>query len=1093
MSGACDCDCGAGAGGPTIAPGQSSFPYRAGTYATFFAAMLERLSSSQYPALSGAGGLLTRDLDDPAIALCDAWAIVADVLTFYQERIANEGYLRTASERRSIIELGRLAGYSLRPGVSSNVYLAYTMAKGMQATVDVGHRVQSVPPPGDLPQTFETAESVDTRHAWNTLPVRLTRPQIVDLKTTVVYADGVSTNLKKNDPVLLLTPTKLPPMLGRLSEVSVQNPQKRTLLRLQAPAKSTVRAAAAQPATARAATVEPATADSFESQIELLTPLSRAPASHPLNALRLERSVGAALTPHSDTIPSLLTAMTPVAETDFYAALAHTEVAPQTTGEVHALRIQAAPFGHNAPKKLILNEKGAIVGQEEWPLDDSIGIRIVIDTHPPDETPATKELRIGRLRFAVSRRKPDILVTVETGSVKASADVAFPPPADAVTLGQWSVQITADDVPSYDFQFGPSSIAREINVAYLDKGESISVSIDNGAPIIVPHGQSSAVPGPGTQTFVSFLDSIEIYDVRALAPEATDIIHLDAIYDHIIPGSWVAIERPGSSKSPLVTQVHWARRTSVARYGLTGRVTELKLHDSWLDPKDLLLSSVRGAVISAQNELLPLAEEPIVDDVKSRNIELGDLYGGLKAGRWLVVKGERTDIPHTPGVTAGELVMLAAVTQDVLSSDGTTPLSATPPASDGTRPAARAGEKTHTFLQLASGLAYTYKRDTVVVYGNVTRATSGETRVEVLGNGDATAANQSFILHMGPLTYVSATSPAGVQSTLTVSVNEVPWKEIDSLAAVGPTDRVYVTSTDDAGVTTVTFGDGAHGARLPTGVANVKAQYRSGIGTAGNVGGGEISLLVSRPAGVQAIVNPLSASGGADPESRDEARRNVPTGVMALDRLVSAADFAALARTFAGVAKASAVQLRLAGKSLIGLSIAGSADAPVPDGSDLMVNLRSALQRAGGAGRRFVIAQREMILLVAGVSLRPSANTSWDSLAVQVRAMLAAAFGFDQRALAQSVALSEFLRVIHKVPGVASATVTQFDGISRSDTDTAATLQKKLSLIAAAKSPNQVVTALPGRLDSKGTFLPAQLVILDPDIVDTLILSQAQP
>ena len=51
--------------------------------------------------------LTTRAPDDPAIALLDAWATVADVLTFYQERIANEGFLRTATERRSVLELAR--------------------------------------------------------------------------------------------------------------------------------------------------------------------------------------------------------------------------------------------------------------------------------------------------------------------------------------------------------------------------------------------------------------------------------------------------------------------------------------------------------------------------------------------------------------------------------------------------------------------------------------------------------------------------------------------------------------------------------------------------------------------------------------------------------------------------------------------------------------------------------------------------------------------------------------------------------------------------------------------------------------------------
>jgi hypothetical protein len=77
--------------------GIPALSYRAGTYATFFESMVARLSS--FDALRG---LTTRELSDPSIALLDAWAVVADVLTFYQERIANEGYLMTATERRSI-------------------------------------------------------------------------------------------------------------------------------------------------------------------------------------------------------------------------------------------------------------------------------------------------------------------------------------------------------------------------------------------------------------------------------------------------------------------------------------------------------------------------------------------------------------------------------------------------------------------------------------------------------------------------------------------------------------------------------------------------------------------------------------------------------------------------------------------------------------------------------------------------------------------------------------------------------------------------------------------------------------------------------
>src|SRR5690349_14026950 len=78
-------------------PGLSTLAYRVGTHTTFLETMQARLSSHEYLQLAG---LKTRELDDLSMALLDGWATVADVLTFYQERMANEGYLRTATERR---------------------------------------------------------------------------------------------------------------------------------------------------------------------------------------------------------------------------------------------------------------------------------------------------------------------------------------------------------------------------------------------------------------------------------------------------------------------------------------------------------------------------------------------------------------------------------------------------------------------------------------------------------------------------------------------------------------------------------------------------------------------------------------------------------------------------------------------------------------------------------------------------------------------------------------------------------------------------------------------------------------------------------
>ena len=81
--------------------------------------MLARLSSSDYPALAA---LKTRDDDDFTVAFLDATAMVLDILTFYQERLANESYLRTAGQLRSLIELSRLIGYQPSSGVSASRY-----------------------------------------------------------------------------------------------------------------------------------------------------------------------------------------------------------------------------------------------------------------------------------------------------------------------------------------------------------------------------------------------------------------------------------------------------------------------------------------------------------------------------------------------------------------------------------------------------------------------------------------------------------------------------------------------------------------------------------------------------------------------------------------------------------------------------------------------------------------------------------------------------------------------------------------------------------------------------------------------------------
>ena len=173
-----DCGCCEGIGVETPVKvdnraGLSAIAYRVGTHSRFIDSMLARLAA--LPALR------TRDDDDFSIALLDAWATVADVMTFYQERIANESYLRTATERNSLLQLARLIGYRLRPGVAASAYLAFTIESAAGSTgtaiIDIGTKVQSIPGPTEQPQTFESMEKLSADARWNALRPRLTQPQ----------------------------------------------------------------------------------------------------------------------------------------------------------------------------------------------------------------------------------------------------------------------------------------------------------------------------------------------------------------------------------------------------------------------------------------------------------------------------------------------------------------------------------------------------------------------------------------------------------------------------------------------------------------------------------------------------------------------------------------------------------------------------------------------------------------------------------------------------------------------------------------------------------------------------------------------------
>lgn len=460
------------------------------------------------------------------------------------------------------------------------------------------------------------------------------------------------------------------------------------------------------------------------------------------------------------------------------------------------------------------------------------------------------------------------------------------------------------------------------------------------------------------------------------------LLELDAAYPKIVPDSWIVLLTPGYVE---LYQVVKNATAGVANFALTGQVTRLELDT----PEHLSFFERRETLVLIQAEHLAPAEAPLNDVVTGKQIEVAGVVTGFAEGQPLIVSGKLNANDEKPTATV-------VFVEQVVPGAGFT-----------------------TLVLKDQGLGATqYLRITTAIYANVIAATHGETTTEALGSGDGSRPHQRFKLRKAPLTYVSAKTASGAATTLSVRVNRVAWEEAPSLYAQGAADPRYVVRLADDGAATVIFGDGKRGARLPTGQENVTATYRVGIGQAGEVGAGALTLLKTRPLGVRGVTNPVAAGGAEDPESLANARTNAPQTVLTLDRIVSLQDFTDFAAAFAGIGKAQAVAIRAGERLLIHLTIADASGDPVQPGDALFINLRDAINAARDPSAAVEVAS------FMPLTFRIKATVQYDGrfLAADVRAALAralqAAFAFTPRAFGQPVTAAEVMEVMHGVAGV---------------------------------------------------------------------------
>ncbi|MCB2141317.1 putative baseplate assembly protein [bacterium] len=146
------------------------------------------------------------------------------------------------------------------------------------------------------------------------------------------------------------------------------------------------------------------------------------------------------------------------------------------------------------------------------------------------------------------------------------------------------------------------------------------------------------------------------------------------------------------------------------------------------------------------------------------------------------------------------------------------------------------------------------------------------------------------------------------QGSLRVRVDGEDWNEIHHFQDSGADSPHFRPETDYLDATTNSFGDGKHGA-IPANGAAIEVSWLETLGAEGNLAANLVTHLLDSiyldGQRVQlSVTNPVPATGGADRETLDHARRQAPAELRALWKAVTKADYKALAEGHPGVAKA---------------------------------------------------------------------------------------------------------------------------------------------------------------------------------------------
>jgi hypothetical protein len=987
--------------------------FRVGTYSSFRLSMLQRIANTQ--ALSS---LQTRSDDDYAVTLIDMWATIADVLTFYQERIANESYLRTAGQRDSVLRMARMLDYQLRPGIAATTFLTFSLDKAAALKIPVGLRVQSVPAEEEQPQVYETLESILADASLNSIRI-LPAPEgfnpLAKGSTAGILAPGpegleAARAISPGDRLVLFNAglEELIVRELRVEENRITLVWSGPLQRSDWNASSrmmafdrTFRIFGYNAPTEYMEAVETAPGDfnwvrrtftdadynlpsgnvlSLDAKYEGIAVGSQlliaGPAGNDLVTVTKVSQEQVKFLPGGSSTPPVQT--TPVQDTVTRLTIS---AAPPTSDRrkivIYEIKSPALPFWrYRYAEKL----SGATVYLPVRRIDaDTVEIGRTIENNAfkPGLPLSVRTIEAGREVILRDATQEPTLATVKRVETIGLDVTVTPTPDDISTAPE--LRLTPEE--SQRLSGLRSALLPAILTPLTSSKRELSVTIGDSPPRII---KLSATP-----FVVSAAAALLQTSITTSLPATPEFAQC-----RVIQGGNSLLIFSGVAGLPITFSPTPDDPTTAGELGLVAPAA-IRF--------DALLSGDLTPFPAITN---PLREFLVTfGPIGPRKVTLGFAAANL-LGAQINLQTVLRSADQSPAF-AQALVLTVGSRLLVVPGTGGSSI------------------QDYLAITLQPETPLNLEANSAVLLGNVAIASHGEkVRGEVLGDGDASVAFQKFELQKIPLTYISSAGPGGIESTLQVLVNDVLWREVGSLFGKAPADQVYTSRLGDDGTVTVGFGDGRAGARLPSGRGNVIADYRQGSGLAGRVVAGALRNPLDLPVGLKSVVNSFAATGGADAESIGQAREKAPTTVRTFGRAVSLRDFEDLALSSGEVAKALATWVWNGEAKAVHLTIGAQAGQPF-SATDL-TRIHASLNTQRDPNHALLLDNYVEVPIVVTATVRIDAAYVAGKVTNAARRALLEALSFDSLRFGQPVALSDIYAVLQGVAGVNSVDIDLF-------------------------------------------------------------------